>query len=237
MKINYVVKMPITNSVDLENDYGSINLDKLEGKAMISCDYGKITTKELMADNNDIRFDYTNNSYFEYIKSGTIKADYSGYTVANANSLTIIADYTKSRIETAEDITYNCDYGSLKIDRVNNVTGNGDYLSARLGDVYKDVTVEADYGSLKIDRMTNNAGDIYIKSDYMKITIGYDAAYNFNFELDLEYASLRGDEGFEFNKKIVKSGDKYYQGYYGNSNSGNNIKVNSDYGSVTFKKL
>lgn len=48
MKINYVVKMPITNSVDLENDYGSINLDKLEGKAIISCDYGKITTKELI---------------------------------------------------------------------------------------------------------------------------------------------------------------------------------------------
>ena len=65
MEINYIVKLPITNSVDLNNDYGSINLDKLEGKAVISCDYGKITTKELMAENNVLSFDYTNNSYFE----------------------------------------------------------------------------------------------------------------------------------------------------------------------------
>ena len=46
MKINYVIKMPITNNVDLDNNYGSINLDKLEGHATIECDYGEITTKE-----------------------------------------------------------------------------------------------------------------------------------------------------------------------------------------------
>ncbi len=78
MKINYVIKMPISNNVNLSNDYGNINLDKLEGRAIISCDYGKITTKELMAENNKLSFDYTQNSYFEYINSGEINADYSG---------------------------------------------------------------------------------------------------------------------------------------------------------------
>ena len=64
MEINYVIKLPITNSVDLSNDYGGINLEKLEGRATISCDYGKITTKELMAENNVLSFDYTSDSYF-----------------------------------------------------------------------------------------------------------------------------------------------------------------------------
>lgn len=236
MKINYVVKMPITNSVDLENDYGSINLDKLEGRAVIDCDYGKITTKELMADNNDINFDYTNNSYFEYIKSGTINADYSGYTVGKANSLEIDADYTKSKVEIAEDVTYNCDYGSLTIDKANNIEGDGDYLSLRIGDVYKNVTITADYGSCKIANMTENAGDVTIESDYMKITIGYAAGYNFDFDLDLSYASMRGGEDLEISKRIEKSSSKQYSGYNGTKGSGNNIRINSDYGSVTFNK-
>ena len=133
MEINYVIKLPITNNVDLSNDYGSINLDKLEGHARISCDYGKITTKELMADNNSLSFDYTNNCYFEYIKSGSINADYSGFTVAKAKNLELSADYSKSIIEIAEDVTYNCDYGGLTINQANNVTGNGDYLTTRLG--------------------------------------------------------------------------------------------------------
>lgn len=236
MKVNYIVKIPITNSVDLSNDYGSINLDKLEGHAKISCDYGKVTTKELMADNNELRFDYTNHSHFEYIKSGTIKADYSGYTVGKTNNLTIVADYTDSTVEIAEDITYNCDYGKLQIDKANNVTGNGDYLTLKMGDIYKNVEVKADYGSLKIGNMTANAGSVNIESDYLKITIGYSAGYSFNFDIDLEYAKLHGSDGLEITKQRIESGDKYYAGYHGDANSGNRIRISSDYGSVTFNK-
>ncbi len=236
MEINYLVKMPVTNAVILDNDYGSINLDKLEGQAKISCDYGKITTKELMADNNSISFDYTNNSYFEYIKSGKINADYSGYTVSKTENLDISADYTKSKIEVAENIKYSCDYGGITIEKVNNVEGNGDYLTTRIGDVYKNVTIDADYGSIKIDNLTANAGNVSINSDYVGIKIGIDPDYDFDFDIDLEYGSLNEDDGFQYNKQRIESGDKYYVGYHGKENSGNLIKISSDYGSVTFFK-
>ena len=236
MEINYVIKLPITNSVDLSNDYGSINLDKLEGRANINCDYGKITTKELMADNNYLSFDYTQNSYFEYIKSGKINADYSGFIVSKAKSLEISADYTKSVVKIAENVSYNCDYGSITVENVNNVTGNGDYLTTLIGDVYKNIDIKADYGSIKIERMNSNAGNVNIESDYVGITIGFDASYNFKFDLDLEYASLRDSEGFQFTKKRIESTDKYYQGYYGNSSTSNLIRIKSNYGSVSFKR-
>ena len=236
MEVNYTVKLPITNSVNLNNDYGSINLDKLEGKATISCDYGKITTKELMANDNVLSFDYTNNSYFEYINSGKINADYSGFTVSKTKNLDINADYTKSVVETAEDITFNCDYGSINIQNANNVAGNGDYLTMRFGDIYKNLNIKADYGSLKIDQMTANAGNINIESDYLGITIGYHPDYNFNFDINTEYGSIRNTEGFEFTKKRIESGDSYYQGYHGNSSSQNLVKINSEYGNITVKK-
>ena len=236
MQINYIIKMPISNSVDLNNDYGSIDLDKLEGRATINCDYGKITTKELMADNNSLSFDYTNDCYFEYINSGRISADYSSYTVGKAKNLDINADYTKSQVEIAEDINYNCDYGSLIVDNANNVTGNGDYLTLRLGTIYKNLSIKADYGSIKIEKMAANAGNIDIESDYNGITIGYDSNYKFSFDIDLEYASLRDADHFEFTKRRIESSDKYYQGYHGNSTSGNLIRIKSEYGSVTFKR-
>ncbi len=236
MEINYVVKLPITNSVDLTNDYGSINLDKLEGKATINCDYGKITTKELMAENNILSFDYTNNCYFEFINSGKINADYSGFTVAKTKKLDVNADYTKSIIEIAEDVNFNCDYGSVNINKLNNVTGNGDYLTMRLGEVYKNVNIKGDYGSLKIDQMTANAGNINIESDYLGITIGYHTEYHFKFDISTAYSSLRNTNGFEFTKKNITTTNNYYYGYYGTSSTSNLVKINSDYGNVTFNR-
>jgi len=237
LEINYIIKMPITNNVDLSNDYGSINLDKLEGVAKISCDYGKVTTKELMADNNIINFDYSNNCYFEYIKSGKITADYSGFTVSKTKDLNLNADYTKSIIEVSENVQYNCDYGSLKIDNVNNLEGNGDYLTLRLGNIFKNVSINADYGSIKIARMASNAKNINIDAEFTGISIGYDAGYNFDFDIDLEYASLRDSDGFNFTNKEVESTEKHYNGYYGAQNSGNLVKIKSEYGSVSFEKL
>ncbi len=236
MKVNYVVKMPVTNHVNLSNDYGSINLGKLEGRAQISCDYGKITTEELMGDNNVLTFDYTNGCYFSYIKSGKVNADYSSYTIAKSKQLDINADYSKSTVEIAEDVTYNCDYGSITVNNVNNFNGNGDYVTLKLGDVYKNVDIKSDYGSIRIDRLNKNVESVIINSDYTGIKVGYDPGFNFNFEFDLEYAGLSGDDDFEFSKKRVKSSEKYYLGHYGSSNASAKVYINSEYGGVKFYK-
>lgn len=236
MEINYIIKLPITNSVNLDNSYGSINLDTIEGTATINCDYGKITTKELLAENNKLSFDYTNNTYFEYINSGKIDADYSSFTVGKTKNLEVVADYTKSVIEIAENVTYNCDYGSFTINEVNHLKGNGDYLTTRIGNVYKSLEIDADYGSIKIDKLGTNVELLKIDSDYVGITIGYHTDAAFNFKIHLDYASLKHPDAFEFTKKRIESTSKYYEGFVKNSNSGHNIIINSDYGSVTFKE-
>ena len=57
-----------------------------------------------------------------------------------------------------------------------------------------------------------------------------------NFDIDLEFASLRESDGFNFTNKEVDITDKKYNGYYGVKDSGNLVKIDSEYGSVSFKK-
>jgi hypothetical protein len=42
MEVNYTIKMPATGAVNLSNDYGGISIDRLQGNAKISCDYGQL---------------------------------------------------------------------------------------------------------------------------------------------------------------------------------------------------
>ena len=235
MKINYTIKLPASNSVDLSNDYGQINLDRLEGVAKISCDYGKITLGELLAENNSLSFDYTSKSSIEYMKSGKINADYSSFELERAGNLVVNADYSNSKINDAKALDYNADYGSLVIDNVGNIKGNGDYITTKIGHVNGNVSINADYGAIRIAHLDENAGNVDIKSDYTGIKIGYAAGYNFNFEVKMGYAGFKGGEDFEYNIKRVKSGEKYYKGYRGSSN-GKNVNITADYGSVTFYK-
>ncbi len=99
-QINYKVKVPVTNSVDLSNDYGTITLNEIKGKAEINCDYGKILIGVYHTENNNINIDYTSNSEIEFMNGGTINADYSKFRIEKAKSVELNADYTKSELKT-----------------------------------------------------------------------------------------------------------------------------------------
>lgn len=234
MEVNYTIKLPVSNTVDLSNDYGSISLDRLDGKAKISCDYGKLNLGDLNADGNELRFDYTNDSEINFIKSGNINADYSSYSIDDAESLKINADYTKSKVGKVKRLTYSCDYGSIKVDDASVIEGNGDYLTARFGRIDGGLVLGSDYGSITIDEMAG--GDLSIKADYTNMKIGYNPNYNFDFIINLGYAKVSGDDD-DFNYKIQreKTSENYYEGSYGSSGK-NNVKIESDYGSVQFRK-
>lgn len=233
MEINYTIKLPATNMIDISNDYGGISLDRLEGNAKINCDYGKITIGELLAEDNYLNFDYTKNSTISYMKSGRINADYSSFTLERGGDIELNADYTKSEFGKIENLNYNCDYGSVKTTESNDIIGRGDYLSAKIGVVHGNLNINADYGSIRIEELAGDAGDVVIQSDYTGIKVGYSPAYDFTFNIKLEYAGLSGKDELTFNVERVESSDKYYEGYKGSSSTNNNININSEYGGVT----
>ncbi|MFT5862068.1 MAG: hypothetical protein ACI828_000714 [Flavobacteriales bacterium] len=237
MEVHYTVKVPVTNSIDISNDYGGITLNRIEGNAKISCDYGKLTLGELMAEDNYLNFDYTKNSTIGYMRSGRINADYSGFILEKGGNIELNADYSKSEFGAVENLNYICDYGSVIAGTTKDITGRGDYLSAKLGTVHGNVNINADYGSIRIEEMSEKAGNVVIQSDYTGIKMGYNANYNFTFNITLEYAGLSGKENLSINKERIQNSDKYYEGYYGSASSRNNININSEYGGVTLTRL
>jgi hypothetical protein len=236
MQVNYNIKVPIKNSVHLNNDYGSIILDRIDGHAKISCDYGRLEIGELYGRNNELSFDYTSKSTIGYINSGKISADYSGFTIEKAGDLEISADYTNSTINKMQNLSYSCDYGKIEVGDVKNITGNGDYINVKLGTVHGNVNITSDYGGIQIDEMAQDAGNITIRSDYTGIKIGYNSNYHFNFDISTEYAGVSGKDDFEMSVSREKSSERYYKGYYGKASSPNTISITSDYGGISFNK-
>ncbi|NNF20142.1 MAG: hypothetical protein HKN61_10220, partial [Flavobacteriaceae bacterium] len=121
MQVNYTIKLPVKHNVNLSNDYGGITLDRIDGHAKISCDYGRLDLGELRGRKNQLSFDYTSKSTIGYINSGTISADYSGFSIEKAGDLSINADYTNASIGSMENLEYSCDYGHMDVKEMKNV--------------------------------------------------------------------------------------------------------------------
>ena len=236
MKINYSIKLPIKNNVDLSNNYGAISLNKLEGNARISCDYGKLILGELLGNDNQLRFDYTNNSSISFLNNGTISADYSGFVVDNATRVHLNGDYTKSEFIEVENLNFDCDYGKVTVGRANEIIGKGNYVTKDIGTIFKRMDLKTSYGKITINRVAKGIKNIAIISSYTSIRLGFDADSQFNFDATLSYASLKGKELLNLTNQNEQGSNKEYAGSYGSKNSGNTISITSRYGGVTLLK-
>ncbi|AXT58616.1 hypothetical protein J8L88_04115 [Aquimarina sp. MMG015] len=236
LEINYTVKVPITNSVDLNNDYGSITLDKTKGNAKISCDYGQIIVGELLGNENYISIDYTHNSTIKYMKSGKINADYSDFILDMGDEVLLNADYTKSKIKAVKELNYNCDYGSLKVEKAGIFKGNGDYLDTNIGNISNSVNINSDYGSIDIKNLESTTNNVNIRTDYTGVSIGYDSTLSFDFVIKTSYGGINLDDSISTMKKSKDNSSKDYRGYHGEKNSGNSIDISTSYGGVKLRK-
>jgi len=236
MEIDYVIKVPMSNNLYLRNRFGVISLDKHDGAVKIDCEHGKMTSKELLSNNNEINLSHTKGSYIEFINVGKIATSHSGLTVAHSNNLVLRGQHSEITLENVKTLDFKSNHGSLKADRVETIIGKSQHVTLRIGELSNKANLRTGHGSLKIAHIKTKTKEIEIESQFTGITIGYNNNYNFNFDLDFQFGSLRDSDGFVFKNKEINMHNKSYKGYYGSENSGNLIKINTQHGSVSFKQ-
>lgn len=236
-KIDYVVKMPVSNNVDLDNDYGSIYLDRLEGICKIDCDYGGLNIGELHNKMNTINMDYGRSSSIDFINNADINTDYSKLAIEKANTIDLNADYSQLEITEVEKIVYSNDYGSLKINEADEISGNGDYLTLKVYELTDLFDVSSDYGSIKIYKLVNDFNKVIVDGEFTSVKIGVSNDASFNFEAQTSYAGIDFEDlDVDFTLKEDKMSSKKYMGNINGSNSNSILRVTSSYGGIKIYK-
>lgn len=237
MEINYIVKIPITNSVNLDNNYGAISINQLKGSAKIKCNYGQLIIGDLLGDNNSLSFNYTTNSSIGYMKNGTINANYSGFTLRKADKIKLAANYTDSEILDIKSLDFNCEYGKILVDKSQNLIGRGAYLTTRIGAITGSADLNSTYGNITIEKLTSTTKNVSIRAAYTQVKLGFERDLDFNFSINTSYSNFKGENMVNVTKSSKDGSNKLYSGYHGSPSTTNLIDINSSYGNVTFNEL
>ncbi len=87
-----------------------------------------------------------------------------------------------------------------------------------------------------MERLKASVNNIDIDADYTGIKMGYDSGLNFDFDIQIRYAGLNGENDLTIQHSDRSNNSKKFSGYHGSKNSGATIKINSEYGGVTLIK-
>lgn len=236
MKIDYIIRMPVTAAVDISNDYGSVSIDRLLGHAKIQCDFGRLDIGQLLASDNELSFDYTKNSHIDYMKSGTIRADFSGFELHGAERVDYSGDYTKAKFDNVKDINFNGDFSTIESQDVIKLVGRGDYSTIKLGHIKESVNLVTDFGSITIEELSPNFKEAVIKSEYTNIKVNFHPEASFKFDIDTEFASIKLSDDLTVTDSENNSTEKQKSGYHKEKNATSVINIRSSFGGVSLRK-
>jgi len=170
--------------------------------------------------------------------NATIKQQYgSGLTIGSVENLDLDVQYASVNINTIRgNAQIEQQYNSLAIGSVGKLSLDAQYTSATIGTLRGDGNFDMQYNKLSIGEVTTGCKALSVNAAYVGINIGFNDNYNAEIDVHTNYAGFKFADGVA--AKITGTGrdssSKDYTGKIGNGGT-SRVRINSDYGSVTFK--
>lgn len=248
-EINYVVYLPSTVVLELDQKYGDIYVTDMHNRASVNLKYGDMKLGNI-AGNTTISMAYADGS-MQATQDLNLDMAYSELYVSKSSNVTFNGKYSDLEIVTAGDINANTGYVDVKVQKMGRLTNTGKYddfsideaasldidskySSFNVNHLHQYAEFDMSYGSVNIDYVYPGFQSININSSYTDVSIDVDDSAAFNLDASTKYCGV-DHYGLEIYQEIDKSGDKTVKGYRGSRDAAAKITATMSYGELTIR--
>ncbi len=239
--IDYMIEMPASMNLDLENKYGDFKAGVLSGHVDIRIKYGSMYIDALNRGN----IEPLNSITAEYLRVGNISdagwlelnLRYVGgdFFITNAQALLINSRYsTDINIENVSSVVIDSKYDKFNIENVNNIVAESGYTGYKIDNLVKKLDIETKYGSLEVGNVVPGFELIRANFEYSSVRLSIDDDASYNLKCDTRYTSCSiNDSDLEIRQRIEEMHSKYLEATVGGkAGTKSEVIINSRYGSV-----
>lgn len=220
VKINYTVYMPASNSLQLIQQYGNVEVGNFTGPTSLKVQYGNLLVGSLNNSNNYINVQYGKCDIRE-LNAGVVKHSYNGpVNIGSAGTLELDAEYVGVNINTIrKSADLSVQYGKgLTVGTIGgNLLLNTEYARVNINTIRGNTVAKQAYADLTIA----SAGKIAVDAEYSNVTLG---SVNGDANIKMDYNRLNINEitpacrNFTFAGEYVSVGLGFAERYNGNFN-------------------
>lgn len=238
-EINYVVHMPATVAVNLENKYGNVFINKLESKSTISVKYGNLQANQLLSSGKEnmteINLGYSNGT-IEACKWLKLNIKYSKMTIQKSKALIILSKYSKVYIDKNSSVVCESKYDTYRIGTLSNFVTEAQYSNFKFDAVGNKFRCNTKYTDVKIAHVPASFELIEIENSYGSISIGIDPGASYRLKGHAKYAKIHYPSDSRVNK-FQENTEMRVDGVVGSENGElPSVKIETRYGSINLVK-
>jgi len=248
IEINYLVLVPRSVYLELQNKYGSIYLESTDRDAKIDLSYGDIRLGDINA-SLDLDIAYSEGSLSQ-IKNGDLNLAYSEIEMENSQALKVemkyseldmgssirlnaVSAYGDLKGDDVDEVTYSGKYDDVRFERVKTITADCAYTGVEVGGLATSGSFDMRYGDLSIDNVWPGFKNINIATSYTGVEIGFQEGATFTLDAQTSYCDINQHGEFKVNEKITQDSRTTLKATRGSG--GGLVKLVMNYGELTIE--
>ncbi len=190
VEINYLVHVPAYLDVVLNNKFGDIYMDDLEGEADITLSNGVLKANRLYG-HSSISLSFAS-GMIKSLGSSSIRLSYSDLVLDEVSQLDLDSRSSKLNVDSVNVLKINSRRDKLYFKKVEYFYGESNFSQVWVYDFLRESDIYMKYGEVTIEHVMPGFSKIYVESEYTDITLFFEREATFNFNiLHHEKAILR----------------------------------------------
>jgi hypothetical protein len=234
--IDYDIYMPKSLEVALDNKFGDIYIDQVDGPLTIDLGYGNMEANRIQNTSNTLSIKFSN-AVIKYMKSGEVELKYSELTLAESGSLKLDTKFSTMTVELMDVASIISQYDTYNIGKVNLLNIDTEFSDIEIETLNVHGEIESQYGDVVIDYIPSSFNDIIINNSFGDVQLTFSRDANYLVDAKVKFGSLEYPRDLS---KITATEENYtnttYKGYVGSQSDPRSVvKIESSNASVILK--
>jgi hypothetical protein len=179
--INYTIMIPDFTPLKIENKFGDVYMDDLNGNLNLTLSYGDLKANRLNG-KSQIKLG-SGDGEINYIKDGQLNISYADMHIREAGKLNGETRSSNITIDKLSILKLNTRRDKLYLNDLESLSGESYFSVINIGTLHNDLTMLCRYGDLNIDNIIKSFTQLNITSEYTDLTLGFERSLSFGFDL------------------------------------------------------
>lgn len=181
VSINYVVYIPKSATLKIENKFGDIYIDDYYGNLDIILSNGNLKANGIYG-NSNISIT-TGHGVINEFKNGQIDISYSELEIKDAGRIDLDSRHSEvylSLVDVAKVVSKSDKY---IIGEINKIKGEGNFTKLQIENLHNEINFSNKYYGIAIDKINSSFNFVNISSEYTDVDLVFEAGVKYNLDI------------------------------------------------------
>jgi hypothetical protein len=181
VSINYTVMVPAWANLKIENKFGDVYLENLEGPLNLTLSYGDLKVNRLSG-RAEIKLT-SGDGEMGYIKDGQVILSYGNVHIGEAARLTAQTRSSNLTIDKVSDLRLDSRRDKIYLNDVFSMSGTSYFSAINITSLEHDLTLTGRYGDYTLNNIKRSFTSVNLASEYTDLVLSFEKPMAFNAEL------------------------------------------------------